>query len=829
MLPWPTLTAAGLLPCKPFGTTEQAAHPLMGALMKILNTGTVVDGFARDGREFGHVTENLRDALLNGAQNVEFRIQGLALDRECVARRVIADDGTGMTQAVLGNVYSNLSITATDTDFDVTLNPDGTVTVGTEPVIITDSEHQRRGFGGRASNIGWNPFGVATITIHQGVARMVWMYRGFGGNPEMREWDEDGVKRSIIRPYTEPLLLTYEDLMVDKSFSKMLLVTGGIAVDEANAIALLDQMGYGDVIDNPLAGTEWDGPDVLPRWIVDHYDDHGLARRAGGALAHGTVKVLLGRSPYDSTAMTGDPAFIGEAEYSKYNGAANPFWLTLEPWNINIWVLTADPNRQDVLRREGYKLRGYPNEVRLDSGRIDATEPSGRRQWGALGLREKPSPELPDPIAYRAVLDLGQYGKALLLLRNRTNIGGKEIGFSNFYGSSREGVVAVVYGNELHGMIKDDLTTPTGVFTNMGIPMNDKTQVEPKTGSKVSLVSLFLFLPRQTATTPGVFQASARDRLKWSGRSAGLPMSGNGGINQAIAEALPEDFRRLIAPSDDEKITLSGEFLKRVRNLYKAAGDNATAGAAAVVAATRTALIAAGSVDAIHPGTAVGDQGKPGNNERPACEECGRKIHAPDCSRKRETSGGGCGGTRPVFKKLDEEDAGVLTGRKSRAKVTPNADGPVPELIPPEAPAIRFVKGPPGDNAGMPIHYDRPGRPFPDTGTILINEDHVAVSQLVGLAAKCGRDMDGTIRATHTWIKQQLVAVTLGVFALHDKPLTKGASEPTVQTPVDLIDNILVKDETWFMALSAMYFNDASLRSYITQHVAQRAPARKAA
>jgi hypothetical protein len=46
-------------------------------LMEVKNPKRVLGNIGRDGRAFGHLIENFRDSILNGAGRIEFGIAGV--------------------------------------------------------------------------------------------------------------------------------------------------------------------------------------------------------------------------------------------------------------------------------------------------------------------------------------------------------------------------------------------------------------------------------------------------------------------------------------------------------------------------------------------------------------------------------------------------------------------------------------------------------------------------------------------------------------------------------------------------------------------------------
>jgi len=819
--------------------------------MQIVNTGAVLDGFGRDGRDFGHLIENTRDSMLNGAQSIEFRVHGFdpekrwtppraeeGLCEPVVLRRVIADDGNGMDLDTLMNVYHNFSVTGTDLDFDVAVDSDANVSVSTEPKTHYTGEHARRGIGGRSALAMWNPCGVVTITVRDGVALMTHMYRDLDNVPRMREWfdTETGVKKSAIEPYTELDFLSKQDLIADRDFAEMLLVTAKMVSTATEASEFVAAMGDDEAIVNPFAGVAWDD-DVVPDWIIDGYDEHGYARRRDGELAHGTVKVLLGRDPYDSTAITGDPNFPTEADYSKYNGAGNRFFFDLNAWNVRIQAVWQP---KDVTRllpiRHLYKVVGHDGVWTTEQGDTQkSTRPSGRRQLGAFGVRDRdvtrgggsgavePEPEESEsnesdesaPSGAAAVkptqkwlLNLGRYGQAILMLRG-------EISKSEAWATSTKSVIGVVYGNEMHFVASESGKTPDHVYNGLAMPTTPEVK---------GRVSLFLMLPEQAPGMEGVFQTSARDQLKWSGMN-GLPLTGDDGIYSAVRAAYPQEFRDFLESGYDNDVEIEMDD-KLLRSLVKTVISSSDAGklwaseTAKRKAEKRSrttddpALLEDGSPDADQPGKRLGVHGKPGPTERPVCDLCGRKVHAEGCPNKPEAREGGRGGTRGKVFKLTPDVDGKRHGRASRAKIVVAEPIP-PEPILPEPPNIMPVTEPSWDRSDMPMAYDLPPDGFlPATGNIRINENHELVRRLYGLGRSVGRDETHTELAVRRWIKQRLIETLFSILLTHDTQLIP--EEPTRYSLNDLGLQLSQVPEFWFGVISSWSLTHReSLKAYV--------------
>jgi hypothetical protein len=785
--------------------------------MRLKNSHRLIDGIARDGREFGHMTENLRDALLNGARRVEFGIMGLSDPTAvCVARRVIADDGDGMGKSTLGDTYAAFGETATKYDFDVQLDADGNVTTDVVEVGEIDQMHARRGVGGRASLSQWNPLGVVTVTVHQGVANMVWMFRSIEGVPEMREWSDFGKRAKVQPPYAEPAELSFDDIRIDRSFARMMLVRGGLVGTEDDADEFIETFGEDEVMDNPFYGIDWQ--DAVPQWVVHHWGEDGLAYREDGELAHGCVKILLGENLQHSTAITGDPAFPNEAVPTRYNGALTAAWLDLSQWEVKVWTMVKfDPTktvRSDPTKTEGdkhvpYQLHGHAGHYKLDGGKPrDRSEISGRIQRGAYGMRTHGG-----RAAYQTVLDLGQYGNAALI------VSGSEK--SSSYDASRtDGALAVVYGNELHAIANSGKLQGEGYqYRNMGISTK---------GGFEKRVSLFFFLPRATDHSQGVFQALARDSLKWTGMDR-LPLTDEAGIYAAVRDALPDDFLELMngeATASEYKVDQSRyKHLESLLNAGKAEGKGATS------APTSEVSVGIEQPTGTITGVDAGPQGAPGDTPRTPCPLCGLVVHADDCKNKpapRIRTSDVPTGSKLRRRKVAPDETGTLTARKSRAKA--HVGEIKPDHVELQAPDIDWSDEPVDGDERVPVTWVARGETAltekGDTGTIVIWRQHLAVKAIFKEGEKAGRDKDETEAVVREWIGRNLTDGLMGMLALAERDL--GVKR---MTRVDLEEMIerLGQTDLWLMLVASLFADTASLASHIKGTARRTARKTKAA
>src|SRR5438105_2163100 len=114
--------------------------------------------------------EFLKNSLEAGATRVEFGIEWQAVEKEGVYRRVIADNGCGMTRDELMLFFSTLG--------------EGKKKIG--------GIHDNFGVGAKIASLPWNPEGVAVISYKNGHASMIQM-----------QLDEDGAEYELTEFETE--------------------------------------------------------------------------------------------------------------------------------------------------------------------------------------------------------------------------------------------------------------------------------------------------------------------------------------------------------------------------------------------------------------------------------------------------------------------------------------------------------------------------------------------------------------------------------------------------------------------------------------------------
>src|SRR5262249_44637443 len=123
--------------------------------------------------------EFLKNSLEAGATKVEFGIEWQAVEKEGVYRRIIADDGFGMTCDELFTFFSTLG--------------DGAKRIG--------GIHDNFGVGAKIASLPWNPEGVVVISYKDGHASMIRIQLDDdGAEYELCEFRSDKGVAYVINP-----------------------------------------------------------------------------------------------------------------------------------------------------------------------------------------------------------------------------------------------------------------------------------------------------------------------------------------------------------------------------------------------------------------------------------------------------------------------------------------------------------------------------------------------------------------------------------------------------------------------------------------------------
>ncbi len=130
--------------------------------MKTAGTQHFIERTYREGSQFQWVRESYINAVEAGATKVEFGVEWQAVESQGVYRRLIADNGSGMTADKLVEFFNT---------FGGSGKPIG-------------GAHENFGVGAKTSLLPWNQYGMVVISWVDGDASMIWVAR----NPKTGEY-----------------------------------------------------------------------------------------------------------------------------------------------------------------------------------------------------------------------------------------------------------------------------------------------------------------------------------------------------------------------------------------------------------------------------------------------------------------------------------------------------------------------------------------------------------------------------------------------------------------------------------------------------------------
>ncbi len=123
--------------------------------MQTAGTHHLIERTYREGGQFQWVRELLTNAFEAGALRVEFGIEWQAVANKGVYRRLIADNGSGMTAEQLVEFFNTFG-------------------GGGKPI---GGAHENFGVGSKTSILPWNRYGMVVISWVNGDASMIWVMR----------------------------------------------------------------------------------------------------------------------------------------------------------------------------------------------------------------------------------------------------------------------------------------------------------------------------------------------------------------------------------------------------------------------------------------------------------------------------------------------------------------------------------------------------------------------------------------------------------------------------------------------------------------------------
>lgn len=169
--------------------------------------------------------EFLKNSLEAGATKIEFGIEWQDVERSGIYRRIVADNGCGMSRDELLKFFRTLG--------------EGGKKIG--------GVHENFGVGARISSLPWNPEGVVVISYKDGKASMIWIVLDEdSGEYELINYESDAGNFCVI----DPSEIVWPD--VDWNLVKPAWIE-----DHGTVIVLLGSKEYRDtVLGNPAEGED---------------------------------------------------------------------------------------------------------------------------------------------------------------------------------------------------------------------------------------------------------------------------------------------------------------------------------------------------------------------------------------------------------------------------------------------------------------------------------------------------------------------------------------------------------------------------------------------
>jgi hypothetical protein len=165
------------------------AHSSRILPMRTAGTEHLIERTYREGGTFQWVRETYQNAGEANATHIEFGIEWQAVESQSVYRRLIADNGDGMTAAQLEEFFNTFG-------------------GGGKPI---GGLHENFGVGCKTSLLPWNRYGVVVISWVDGDASMIWIQQdeetGEYGLRLVEAYDPDTGQMSIesvCTPYDDP-------------------------------------------------------------------------------------------------------------------------------------------------------------------------------------------------------------------------------------------------------------------------------------------------------------------------------------------------------------------------------------------------------------------------------------------------------------------------------------------------------------------------------------------------------------------------------------------------------------------------------------------------
>ncbi len=167
----------------------QARSPVRNDILPMQTAGTqhLIERTYRESGQYQWVRELLRNAFEAGATHVEFGIEWQAVESDQVYRRMIADNGCGMTADQLKEFFNTFG-------------------GGGKPI---GGAHENFGVGSKTSLLPWNKYGMVVISWVNGDPSMIWVKHDersgeYGLKLELCESPTgDQVLEEVYSPYSD--------------------------------------------------------------------------------------------------------------------------------------------------------------------------------------------------------------------------------------------------------------------------------------------------------------------------------------------------------------------------------------------------------------------------------------------------------------------------------------------------------------------------------------------------------------------------------------------------------------------------------------------------
>jgi hypothetical protein len=153
-----------------------------GRRLEFRNVGKFVDREYRSCQRHQYARELLDNSIAAGATKVLFGMEFQAAERLGIFRRLVADNGSGMSEEAMLRLYESLG----------------------ESTKLIDGPHDNFGIGSRITLLPWNTAGMVVISYVDYEARMMRIRRGPDGEYELVRHDAGDGPMDVYPPHDDP-------------------------------------------------------------------------------------------------------------------------------------------------------------------------------------------------------------------------------------------------------------------------------------------------------------------------------------------------------------------------------------------------------------------------------------------------------------------------------------------------------------------------------------------------------------------------------------------------------------------------------------------------